>query len=88
MKFWAGRRFFVLGGLLVTIIHFNFAQLSAAPDWTILIYVQATNNLSKYAVKNFEELSLVGSNDKINILVQWFVILMDLCDFHHQKSIP
>lgn len=48
------------------------AQKPSLPEWTMIIYVQANNNLAKYAIKNFEEMSLIGSNDKLKILVQWY----------------
>ena len=46
--------------------------LSAIPEWTALIYVQANNNLSPYALKNFNDLISVGSNDTMTSLVQWY----------------
>lgn len=39
-------------------------------EWTILIYIQACNNLESFAHKNLREMMRVGSNDKINILVE------------------
>ncbi|MBD3231835.1 hypothetical protein GF322_04200 [Candidatus Dependentiae bacterium] len=49
------------------------AAISTKPaDWTVLIYVQAKNNLSKFASKNLSDMSAVGSNTKLNILVQWY----------------
>ncbi|MFH1644567.1 MAG: clostripain-related cysteine peptidase [bacterium] len=42
------------------------------PEWTMIVYVQANNNLAKYAIKNFEDMSMVGSSDKLKIVVQWY----------------
>ncbi|MCF7799870.1 hypothetical protein K9L05_02465 [Candidatus Babeliales bacterium] len=52
---------------------YNFCT-NAKPnkDWTILIFVQAKNNLSKFATKNLTDMASIGSNNKINILVQWY----------------
>ena len=47
-------------------------SVSNLPEWTMIVYVQANNNLAKYAIKNFEAMSLIGSNNKLKILVQWY----------------
>jgi len=41
-------------------------------EWTVLVYVQANNNLSSFALRNFTDMALVGSNEKLNILIQWY----------------
>lgn len=41
-------------------------------DWTTLIYVQARNNLSRFAAQNLHSMSKVGSNSNLNILVEWY----------------
>lgn len=48
------------------------STLIAIPEWTALIYVQANNNLSPYALKNFNDMIAVGSNDTMTSLVQWY----------------
>jgi hypothetical protein len=53
-------------------LSFIFASLAAVPDWTMLVFVQANNNLANFAVKNFSDMALVGSNAKVNLLVQWY----------------
>ncbi|QQR49801.1 hypothetical protein IPF37_03090 [bacterium] len=45
---------------------------SAGADWTILIYAQANNSLSKFAHRNFADMATVGSSKNLNILVQWY----------------
>jgi hypothetical protein len=47
-------------------------QKTEIAEWTILIYVQAKNNLSRFATKNFTDIATVGSNKKLNLLVQWY----------------
>jgi hypothetical protein len=46
--------------------------LTAIPEWTALVYVQANNNLSPFALKNFNDMTSVGSNDTVTTLVQWY----------------
>lgn len=40
-------------------------------DWTVMIYMNADNNLEPYALMDFEEMARVGSTDKVNIVVQF-----------------
>lgn len=39
-------------------------------DWTIIIYMAADNDLANFARKNLMQLATIGSNDRVNILVQ------------------
>src|SRR3972149_5184838 len=68
------RRFF--SGIKIYCLLFNlFAvtqSLAGVAEWTILIYAQAKNSLSSFAHKNFHDMSLVGSNKDLNLLVQWY----------------
>ncbi len=41
-------------------------------DWTILVYVQARNNLSSFSGRNFSDMAAVGSTKNLNLLVQWY----------------
>ena len=50
---------------------FSTASLFSA-EWTVLVYVQARNNLSKFALKNLSDMSKIGSSSDLNILVQWY----------------
>lgn len=40
-------------------------------DWTLLIYMQANNNLSPFALKNFRDMVNIGSNERFSLVVQW-----------------
>jgi hypothetical protein len=42
------------------------------PDWTMLVFAQANNNLSSFAMKNFSDMASIGSNRNFNALVQWY----------------
>jgi len=40
-------------------------------DWTFLIYINGNNNLHKAAVQNIKAMEQIGSDDRMNIVVQW-----------------
>ncbi|MBU0936270.1 MAG: hypothetical protein KKI09_13965 [Spirochaetes bacterium] len=40
-------------------------------QWTVLVYLDADNNLSSYGTKDIEEMKLAGSNAGLNIVVLW-----------------
>src|SRR5579859_6177540 len=44
---------------------------SGRARWTILVYMQAANNLQPYSLKNIAQMASVGSNSDVNIVVQW-----------------
>jgi hypothetical protein len=46
------------------------SQSEDKPAWTVLIMMQADNNLYEYASSNLEKIKSVGSSKDINILVQ------------------
>ncbi len=48
---------------------FNFSLFSA--NWTIMIYLDGDNDLEEYAIDDFVEISSVGSDQNINIVVQF-----------------
>ncbi|KKP23815.1 MAG: Peptidase C11 clostripain [candidate division TM6 bacterium GW2011_GWF2_28_16] len=58
--------------LFLILILFSFNYIFSVADWTVLIYVQAKNNLSKFATQNLYSMSKIGSDNNLNILVQWY----------------
>jgi hypothetical protein len=42
-----------------------------AVEWTILIFVNADNNLEPDGVMNYRQLAKVGSSDRVNVIVQF-----------------
>lgn len=46
-------------------------QVTTTAEWTILIFMNADNNLEDYAIANFLDMAKVGSSDKVNIIVQF-----------------
>ncbi|MDD4004006.1 MAG: clostripain-related cysteine peptidase [Elusimicrobiaceae bacterium] len=41
-----------------------------AATWTIMVYVNAKNNLEEYGLKDVNEMEMVGSNDKVNVVAE------------------
>lgn len=39
-------------------------------DWTLLVYMDADNNLERSALKDFNEMEAAGKSDRINVVVQ------------------
>jgi hypothetical protein len=45
-------------------------DLVAEAEWTILVFLNAKNNLEEFAFPNFEQMASVGSTPEVNILVE------------------
>ncbi len=39
-------------------------------EWTIMIFVNSKNNLERYGLKDVNEMEMIGSSDKVNVVVQ------------------
>ncbi|HOK80226.1 MAG TPA: clostripain-related cysteine peptidase [bacterium] len=52
--------------LLIFTIHAN-----CQAKWTVMIYLDGDNNLEKYAINDFLEMSSVGSTSEVNFVVQF-----------------
>src|SRR5438105_2490697 len=39
-------------------------------DWTILVYLNANNNLEPFSALNMNEMEVVGSTDRVNVVVE------------------
>lgn len=46
------------------------AQTPKAKEWTVLIFMNGKNDLEPFAIEDFEELAEVGSDSKVNFVVQ------------------
>jgi len=53
------------------------ATNSGATDWTVLVYLDGDNNLEEDAIGDFAEMASVGSNARLNIVVQFDRIASD-----------
>jgi hypothetical protein len=47
------------------------AKGTATAEWTVLVYLDGDNNLDPDSVTDIEEMKLVGSTDKVSVLVLW-----------------
>ncbi len=41
-------------------------------EWTVLVFVEGRNNLHMFARRNIQEMAMIGSNERVNVLVQWY----------------
>ncbi len=49
----------------------DVAQGKAADkEWTIMVFVNGKNNLEMYALKDMNEMEMIGSSDKVNIVTE------------------
>ena len=39
-------------------------------DWTIMVFVNAKNNLEPYGLKDMNEMEMVGSSSRVNVVVE------------------
>ena len=68
----------IFGALILSISLITpvFSQSKAsAPSkkkWTLLVFVEGRNNLNNFARRNILDMAKVGSNERANILVQWY----------------
>lgn len=63
-----------LAGITVFLILFSFslnAQNSDVKEWTVIVFLNADNNLHAAGIDDINEMERIGSNDKINIVVQF-----------------
>lgn len=60
----------LIGLLLSFFICFN-AQAEDVKEWNFLVFINGVNNLDQFGKMNINQMEEVGSNDKMNILVQW-----------------
>ncbi len=48
----------------------NVTVSRAVADWTVLVYMNADDDLEPYLVEDFNEMELCGSTERVNIVVQ------------------
>jgi hypothetical protein len=64
----------ILSALLfgLALLSWNMAAASTPmKTWTFLIYLNGNNNLDSFGKQNIKDMEKVGSNDQVNIVVQW-----------------
>jgi hypothetical protein len=60
--------------LCVTGLQFSSASAQTSAqnaDWTVMVFMNAKNNLECFALLNFAQIAAVGSTDKVNVLVDF-----------------
>ncbi len=45
-------------------------QAESVKEWTIMVYVNGKNNLEKYALLDINEMEMIGSSDRVNIVAE------------------
>lgn len=58
------------GGSSFAVFDDNGNNPSGRADWTILVFLNADNDLERYGVLNFNQMEQIGSNSRVNIVVQ------------------
>jgi hypothetical protein len=53
------------------------AAAGGEKDWTILVYIDADNDLEAYSMVDFNEMEQVGSSDRVNVVAQFDRIASD-----------
>jgi len=48
----------------------GFFFSKAQAEWTIMVFVNGKNNLEPYALKDMNEMEMIGSTDKVNIVTE------------------
>lgn len=49
----------------------NPAHNDGRARWTVLVYMNASNNLQPYSLLNIAQMASIGSDSNVNIVVQW-----------------
>lgn len=65
------RKYIFLFLSLLIVLPFSIANASTPKSWTFLIFLNGNNNLDYYGEDNIKAMEQVGSNDNVNILVEW-----------------
>lgn len=55
---------------LITAVSGAWAQSAPVKEWTILVYLNADNNLYRDGLNNIAQMERVGSSDNVNVIVQ------------------
>ncbi len=58
--------------VLIAILFFSFRAFATdTKDWNFLVFLNGVNSLDSYGELNINQMEQIGSNDKMNIIVQW-----------------
>ena len=48
----------------------NIKPLGTPAEWTIMVFINGKNNLEKFALRDMNEMEMIGSTDQVNIVVE------------------
>jgi Clostripain family len=69
-KFQRTRR--AIGAIFLLLVCLSWSpEQPDGTEWTVMIFMNADNNLEPFALEDFAEIAAVGSTDKVNIIVQF-----------------
>jgi len=57
--------------LILVITVLAVSGFAGSKDWTIMVFLNADNNLERFGISDFNEMETVGSSDDVNIVVQF-----------------
>lgn len=62
----------ILTGALVVVcgLAFLISSAWADADWTVMIYLNAKNNLEPDGINNFQDMAVTGSSSNVNLVVE------------------
>lgn len=63
--------FIILLTVVLTFPCLAYKTTDDLPEWTILVFMNADNNLEPFATINFDQMARVENNEKINVIVQY-----------------
>ena len=46
------------------------ADPKAPKEWTVMVFINAKNNLERFGLKDMNEMEMIGSSSKVNIVVE------------------
>jgi hypothetical protein len=57
--------------LMTALVIAAVPSLTATVCWTVMVYLDGDNNLESFAIEDLNEMEVVGSTEKVNIVVQF-----------------
>ena len=60
-----------IGIIFGSLLSFNSVSKAEIKEWNLLVYINGVNSLDSYGSMNINQMEEHGSNDQMNILVQW-----------------
>ncbi|MBS1959108.1 MAG: hypothetical protein JST80_06545 [Bdellovibrionales bacterium] len=58
-------------GLTLLLSSVNLAHAANQAEWTVMVFENGKNNLDEYIQMDMNEMEMVGSSDKVNVVAEW-----------------